>query len=45
MPDWRPNVPEVIAEVHGQDLICRQSQTRVRFPDHGWKAASAHRHA
>ena len=29
-------------KVRGQELIGRQSQTWVRFPDHGWKVISAH---
>lgn len=29
-------------KVRGQDLIGRQSQTWVRFPDLGWKVVSAH---
>ena len=28
--------------VRGRDLIGRQSQTWVRFPDQGWKVISAH---
>jgi hypothetical protein len=28
--------------VRGRDLIGRQSQTWVRFPDLGWKVVSAH---
>jgi hypothetical protein len=28
--------------VRGRDLIGRQSQTWVRFPDQGWKVVSAH---
>jgi hypothetical protein len=29
-------------KVRGRDLIGRQSQTWVRFPDHGWKVIAAH---
>jgi hypothetical protein len=29
-------------KVRGLDLIGRQSQTWVRFPDVGWKVISAH---
>ena len=29
-------------KVRGRDLIGRQSQTWVRFPDVGWKVVSAH---
>jgi len=29
-------------KVRGADAIGRQSQTWVRFPDHGWKVISAH---
>lgn len=29
-------------KVRGRDLIGRQSQTWVRFPDAGWKVVSAH---
>ena len=29
-------------EVRGHDLVGRQSQTWVRFPDVGWKVVSAH---
>ena len=29
-------------KVRGRDLIGRQSQTWVRFPDDGWKVISAH---
>ncbi len=29
-------------KVRGRDLIGRQSQTWVRFPDQGWKVISAH---
>jgi hypothetical protein len=29
-------------KVRGQELIGRQSQTWVRFPDQGWKVISAH---
>jgi len=29
-------------KVRGKDLIGRQSQTWVRFPDAGWKVVSAH---
>jgi hypothetical protein len=29
-------------KVRGQDLVGRQSQTWVRFPDLGWKVVSAH---
>ena len=29
-------------KVRGKDLIGRQSQTLVRFPDLGWKVVSAH---
>ena len=29
-------------KVRGQDVIGRQSQTWVRFPDLGWKVVSAH---
>ncbi len=29
-------------KVRGQDLIGRQSQTWVKFPDAGWKVISAH---
>jgi hypothetical protein len=29
-------------KVRGQDLIGRQTQTWVRFPEHGWKVVSAH---
>ena len=29
-------------KVRGQELIGRQSQTWVRFPDQGWKVVSAH---
>ena len=29
-------------KVHGKDLIGRQSQTWVRFPDLGWKVIAAH---
>jgi len=29
-------------KVRGKDLIGRQSQTLVRFPDRGWKVVSAH---
>lgn len=29
-------------KVRGRDLIGRQSQTWVRFPDQGWKVVSAH---
>jgi hypothetical protein len=29
-------------KVRGKDLIGRQSQTLVRFPDIGWKVVSAH---
>ena len=29
-------------EVVGRDLIGRQSQTLVRFPDVGWKVVAAH---
>jgi hypothetical protein len=29
-------------KVRGHDLIGRQSQTWVRFPDQGWKVVSAH---
>ena len=29
-------------KVRGHDLIGRQSQTWVRFPDHGWKVIAAH---
>jgi len=29
-------------KVRGQDLIGRQSQTWVRFPDQGWKVIGAH---
>ena len=29
-------------KVRGRDLIGRQSQTWVRFPDLGWKVVSAH---
>jgi hypothetical protein len=29
-------------KIRGQDLIGRQSQTWVRFPDVGWKVISAH---
>jgi hypothetical protein len=29
-------------KVRGQDMIGRQSQTWVRFPDLGWKVVSAH---
>ncbi len=38
------NVASVNLEfkLRGQDLIGRQSQTWVRFPDAGWKVVSAH---
>jgi hypothetical protein len=42
MNDWIPNIPEVVAEVRDRELIGRQSQTWVRFPDLGWKVVSAH---
>ena len=29
-------------KVRGHDLVGRQSQTWVRFPDLGWKAVAAH---
>jgi len=29
-------------KVHGHDLIGRQSQTWLRFPDAGWKVIAAH---
>lgn len=29
-------------KVRGQDLVGRQSQTWVRFPDEGWKVVAAH---
>ena len=29
-------------EVRGRELVGRQSQTWVRFPDEGWKVVSAH---
>lgn len=29
-------------KVRGKDLVGRQSQTLVRFPDSGWKVVSAH---
>ena len=29
-------------KVRGHDLVGRQSQTWVRFPEHGWKVISAH---
>ena len=29
-------------KVRGQDMVGRQSQTWVRFPDLGWKVVSAH---
>jgi len=29
-------------KVRGHDLIGRQSQTWVRFPEHGWKVIAAH---
>ena len=29
-------------KVRGKDLVGRQSQTWVRFPDDGWKVVSAH---
>ena len=32
----------LVFKVRGKDLIGRQSQTWVRFPDVGWKVVSAH---
>ena len=29
-------------KVRGHDLVGRQSQTWVRFPEHGWKVVAAH---
>ncbi|MGE0766653.1 MAG: AtzH-like domain-containing protein [Hyphomicrobiaceae bacterium] len=29
-------------KMRGRDLVGRQSQTFVRFPDHGWKVVAAH---
>ncbi len=29
-------------KVRGQDMVGRQSQTWVRFPDEGWKVVAAH---
>jgi hypothetical protein len=29
-------------KVRGKDLVGRQSQTWVRFPDVGWKVVAAH---
>jgi len=32
----------LVFKVRGKELTGRQSQTWVRFPDHGWKVVSAH---
>lgn len=32
----------LVFKVRGKDLVGRQSQTWVRFPDAGWKVVSAH---
>jgi hypothetical protein len=32
----------LVFKVRGKDLIGRQSQTFVRFPEDGWKVVSAH---
>ncbi len=38
MTDVTPNLE---FKVRGQELVGRQSQTWVRFPDLGWKVVSA----
>ena len=39
MTDVTPNLE---FKVRGQELVGRQSQTWVRFPDLGWKVIAAH---